>query len=54
LALSAGFLPHTNCGPLSPDEMRRLQAVNASMGLMLEQCTRDVLPVHRFAPSKVM
>ncbi|CAE7560672.1 cofH [Symbiodinium natans] len=50
LALEYGFLPHTNIGPLSREEMQRLAAVNASMGLMLEQAAP--LPVHRFAPSK--
>ncbi|CAE7593396.1 cofH [Symbiodinium sp. CCMP2592] len=50
LALECGFLPHTNIGPLSRDEMARLRAVNASMGLMLEQAAS--LSVHRFAPSK--
>eukprot|EP00439_Symbiodinium_sp_Y106_P050557 s650_g6.t1 len=39
-----------NIGPLSRDEMARLRAVNASMGLMLEQAAS--LSVHRFAPSK--
>ena len=51
LALSLGFLPHTNAGPLSFDEMARLKTVNVSMGLMLEQLAP--LAVHRHAPSKV-
>ncbi len=54
LALSMGFLPHTNAGPLSFAEMQQLQAVNVSMGLMLEQMTPRLLAtVHRHAPSKV-
>jgi FO synthase subunit 1 len=54
LALSLGFLPHTNAGPLSRSEMARLQAVNVSMGLMLEQVMPQLLQtVHRHAPSKV-
>lgn len=54
LALSLGFLPHTNAGPLSFQEMERLKVVNVSMGLMLEQMTPTLLDtVHRFAPSKV-
>jgi len=54
LALSLGFLPHTNAGPLSWDEMQRLKTVNVSMGLMLEQLTPQLLEtVHRHAPSKV-
>ncbi|MBF2025606.1 MAG: 7,8-didemethyl-8-hydroxy-5-deazariboflavin synthase subunit CofG [Oscillatoriales cyanobacterium C42_A2020_001] len=54
LALSLGFLPHTNIGPLSYSEMERLKTVNGSMGLMLEQLTPALLQtVHRYAPSKV-
>jgi FO synthase subunit 1 len=54
LALSLGFLPHTNAGPLSRTEMAGLQAVNVSMGLMLEQVTPQLLhTVHRHAPSKL-
>ncbi len=53
LALSLGFLPHTNAGPLLYDEMVQLQQVNVSMGLMLEQVTPALLKtVHRHAPSK--
>ena len=53
LALSLGFLPHTNAGPLSQSEMARLKQVNVSMGLMLEQLTPTLLKtVHRYAPSK--
>ena len=54
LALSLGFLPHTNAGPLSWAEMEQLKSVNVSMGLMLEQLTPKLLQtVHRQAPSKV-
>lgn len=54
LALSLGFLPHTNAGPLSFAEMSKLKTVNASMGLMLEQLTPNLLQtVHQHAPSKV-
>jgi 7,8-didemethyl-8-hydroxy-5-deazariboflavin synthase len=50
LALSLGFLPHTNVGYI---EFSRLKQVNVSMGLMLEQVTPDLLAtVHRHAPSK--
>ncbi|MDY6899782.1 MAG: 7,8-didemethyl-8-hydroxy-5-deazariboflavin synthase subunit CofG [Cyanobacteriota bacterium] len=53
LALSMGFLPHTNAGPLSFEEMRKLKEVNVSMGLMLEQLTPNLLQtVHKHAPSK--
>ncbi|MDJ0555013.1 MAG: 7,8-didemethyl-8-hydroxy-5-deazariboflavin synthase subunit CofG [Microcoleaceae cyanobacterium MO_207.B10] len=54
LALSLGFLPHTNAGPLSREEMAQLKQVNVSMGLMLEQMTPKLLQkVHRNAPSKI-
>jgi FO synthase subunit 1 len=54
LALSMGFLPHTNVGPLSFEEMSLLKQVNVSMGLMLEQLTPKLLEtVHRHAPSKL-
>ena len=53
LALSLGFLPHTNAGPLSFEEMAKLKEVNVSMGLMLEQTTPRLLQtVHKLAPSK--
>ncbi len=53
LALSLGFLPHTNAGILTRSEMQQLKAVNVSMGLMLEQLTPTLLEtVHRHAPSK--
>jgi 7,8-didemethyl-8-hydroxy-5-deazariboflavin synthase len=52
-ALSMGFLPHTNAGPLLYEEMAQLKQVNVSMGLMLEQMTPRLLEtVHRHAPSK--
>ncbi len=54
LALDLGFLPHTNIGPLSWQEMAQMRQVNVSMGLMLEQVTPQLLTtVHRQAPSKV-
>lgn len=54
LALSLGFLPHTNVGPLSFAEMAQLKTVNVSMGLMLEQLTPKLLnTVHKNAPSKL-
>ena len=36
MAIGHGFLPHTNAGVLSKDEMKLLKPVNASLGLMLE------------------
>ncbi|WP_017656109.1 7,8-didemethyl-8-hydroxy-5-deazariboflavin synthase subunit CofG [Fortiea contorta] len=54
LALTMGFLPHTNAGPLSFAEMQKLKQVNVSMGLMLEQLTPKLLnTVHQHAPSKI-
>jgi 7,8-didemethyl-8-hydroxy-5-deazariboflavin synthase len=53
LALDLGFLPHTNAGVLSWQEMSRLKEVNLSLGLMLEQLTPKLLEtVHKNAPSK--
>lgn len=53
LALSFGFLPHTNVGPLSWSEMKQLKKVNVSMGLMLEQINPKFMnTVHKYAPSK--
>ncbi|MEL6938513.1 MAG: 7,8-didemethyl-8-hydroxy-5-deazariboflavin synthase subunit CofG [Cyanobacteria bacterium J06598_1] len=53
LALEMGFLPHTNAGPLSVEEMTQLREVNVSMGLMVEQITPTLLKtVHAHAPSK--
>ncbi|MGC1306924.1 MAG: 7,8-didemethyl-8-hydroxy-5-deazariboflavin synthase subunit CofG [Phormidesmis sp.] len=54
LALKKGFLPHTNVGPLSYEEMAQLKHVNVSMGLMVEQMTPSLLKtVHAHAPSKL-
>jgi FO synthase subunit 1 len=54
LALSFGFLPHTNAGILSFSEMAKLRRINVSMGLMLEQMSLHLLTnVHKYAPSKV-
>jgi 7,8-didemethyl-8-hydroxy-5-deazariboflavin synthase len=54
LALDFGFLPHSNVGPLSYLEMKKLAQVNVSMGLMLESLDPALLAgVHRHAPSKV-
>jgi 7,8-didemethyl-8-hydroxy-5-deazariboflavin synthase CofG subunit len=36
MAIDRGFLPHTNAGVLSRDEMQMLKPVNVSLGLMLE------------------
>ncbi|MBF2078183.1 MAG: 7,8-didemethyl-8-hydroxy-5-deazariboflavin synthase subunit CofG [Synechococcales cyanobacterium T60_A2020_003] len=54
LAIDLGFLPHTNVGPLSYEELSQLKQVNASMGLMVEQVTSKLMQtVHRHAPSKI-
>jgi 7,8-didemethyl-8-hydroxy-5-deazariboflavin synthase len=53
LALEMGFLPHTNAGPLSFNEMAKLARVNVSLGLMIEALDPALLTsVHRHAPSK--
>ena len=49
-SIAYGVLPHTNAGILSFDEMERLRAVNASMGLMLETTAR--VPAHRGSKGK--
>jgi FO synthase len=54
-ALDMDLLPHTNAGILSSADMARLEAVNASLGLMLENvsprlCAKG-MPHHR-APDK--
>ncbi|HTX44506.1 MAG TPA: 7,8-didemethyl-8-hydroxy-5-deazariboflavin synthase subunit CofG [Methanocella sp.] len=49
-AIGLGLLPHTNCGVLSFEELKKLKEVNASMGLMLE--TTAELPAHRLSPMK--
>lgn len=52
-AISLGFFPHTNAGPLSREEMEQLKKVNFSMGLMLEQLDPKFMKtVHQNAPSK--
>jgi len=51
-----GLLPHVNCGVLTRDELLQLRAVNASMGLMLENISeRLLLPgqAHYGCPGKV-
>jgi 7,8-didemethyl-8-hydroxy-5-deazariboflavin synthase len=54
LALEMGFLPHTNAGPLSFNEMAKLARVNVSLGLMIEALDPALLTgVHRHAPSKI-
>lgn len=50
LSIECGLLPHTNAGILTGEEMERLSAVNASMGLMLETTAR--LPAHARSPGK--
>ena len=50
MSIEYGILPHTNAGILSFEEMGRLRAVNASMGLMLETTAR--VPAHRGSKGK--
>lgn len=55
LALELGLLPHTNAGVLSAGDMARLEEVNVSLGLMLENVSprlcKKGMPHHR-APDK--
>ncbi|MDD2755970.1 MAG: 7,8-didemethyl-8-hydroxy-5-deazariboflavin synthase subunit CofG [Methanothrix sp.] len=50
MALEFGLLPHSNAGLLEPEDLRRLQPYNASMGLMLE--TTAILGAHAKSPGK--
>jgi FO synthase subunit 1 len=50
-AIVHGMLPHTNAGVLSKEEMKVLQPLNASMGLMLE--TTAEIPAHQGSAGKV-
>jgi FO synthase len=55
MAISRGFLPHTNAGVLSADEMKLLKPVNASLGLMLESVSARLMQrgmPHFSAPDK--
>ena len=49
-SIANGILPHTNAGILTFEEMERLRAVNASMGLMLE--TTAIIPAHAASKGK--
>src|SRR5438132_11624291 len=55
MAIGHGFLPHTNAGVLSRDEMELLKPLNVSLGLMLEnvspRLTERGMP-HFSAPDK--
>src|SRR6266705_613203 len=55
MAIEDGFLPHTNAGVLSRDEMQLLKPLNVSLGLMLEnvspRLTERGMP-HFSAPDK--
>ena len=55
IALAQRLLPHTNAGLMTPDEMRALRPLNASMGLMLENISPRLRArggVHQAAPDK--
>jgi FO synthase subunit 1 len=49
-SIEIGILPHTNAGILTYGEMEQLQAVNASLGLMLE--TTAKIPAHAASKGK--
>lgn len=53
--LDLNFLPHTNLGLITYDEMKDLKRYNASMGLMLESTSLNLFKkggVHEFSPGK--
>jgi FO synthase len=50
-ALERGLLPHTNLGVLSAEDLKRLRAVTASQGLMLESIN-PTLVAHQGSPTK--
>ncbi len=55
VALQHGLLPHTNAGLLTAEDMRRLKAVNVSLGLMLESASDRLCEpgmAHANAPDK--
>jgi FO synthase len=55
IALEEGLLPHTNAGLMSREELASLKAVNASMGLMLENVSprlRRKGEAHYYSPDK--
>jgi FO synthase subunit 1 len=55
IAIEEGLLPHTNAGLMTRDEMRRAKAVNASLGLMLENVSPRLRArggPHHHAPDK--
>lgn len=51
LAIKHGLLPHCNLGVLNREELKELQELNASMGLMLE--TVAEVRAHKNSPGKV-
>lgn len=44
---STGLLPHSNAGVLGPRDIRALREVNASMGIMLESSSVDLMALGR-------
>ncbi len=55
MAIDQGFLPHTNAGILTLEEMARLKPLNASLGLMLENISPRMMlkgMPHFSAPDK--
>ena len=48
------LLPHTNCGNLSYNDMKKLKEVNVSMGLMLESSSKRLMKTiaHEKSPGK--
>ncbi len=51
---NTNLLPHTNCGILNYNELKKLKEVNASMGLMLENSSERLFKTiaHKNSPGK--
>ncbi|HSO26210.1 MAG TPA: 7,8-didemethyl-8-hydroxy-5-deazariboflavin synthase CofG [Methanobacteriaceae archaeon] len=49
-----GLLPHSNLGVISKNELKMLKEVNASMGMMLENCSLRLMKTeaHKKSPGK--
>ncbi|MGN1363036.1 MAG: 7,8-didemethyl-8-hydroxy-5-deazariboflavin synthase subunit CofG [Methanobrevibacter sp.] len=52
---NTNLLPHTNCGNMSYNEMKKLKEVNVSMGLMLENSSKRLMKTiaHKKSPGKL-
>ncbi|WP_295721751.1 7,8-didemethyl-8-hydroxy-5-deazariboflavin synthase subunit CofG [uncultured Methanobrevibacter sp.] len=53
--INTNLLPHTNCGNMSYNDMKKLKEVNVSMGLMLETSSKRLMETiaHKKSPGKL-